>query len=108
MPEDPEDPGAGPHEVISMPSMAGARERLSQAQATLDEKPRPDLTDGQWAALFNLAFKQSGGDAPWINIADARTLTDQGLAHRTGEGWNITPSGLAAITAEKRRLSLEG
>lgn len=57
------------------------------------------LTPGQRAALRNLARKKSGEDVDWINISDARALTDQGLAERTGGGWVITPAGVAALAA---------
>jgi hypothetical protein len=52
------------------------------------------------AALDNLGRKKAGQDVDWINIADARTLTDLGLAERTGEGWIITPAGTAALDAQ--------
>ena len=34
------------------------------------------LTPGQLAALQNLARKQAGQEVDWVNIADARSLTD--------------------------------
>ena len=34
---------------------------------------------------------------PFVNIADARTLTELGLAERSREGWNITPAGAALL-----------
>lgn len=57
------------------------------------------LTPGQRAALQNLARKKSGEEVDWINISDARALTDHGLAGRTGGGWVITPAGVAALAA---------
>jgi hypothetical protein len=51
-------------------------------------------------ALHNLADKQSGQDVDWINIADARALTELGLARRTRAGWEITSAGLALIRAQ--------
>lgn len=57
------------------------------------------LTPGQLAALKNLARKKSGEDVDWINISDARALTEQGLAERTGAGWVITKAGAVALTA---------
>ncbi len=48
-------------------------------------------------ALHNLADKQAGEDVNWINIADARALTELGLARRTREGWEITAEGLAMV-----------
>ncbi len=58
------------------------------------------LTPGQLTALRNLARKQAGEDVDWINIADARALTELGLAERNRGGWEITPAGLAAAKAE--------
>ncbi len=55
------------------------------------------LTEGQRAALDNLARKQAGEEVDWISIADARALTDLGLAERTRAGWTITPAGMAAL-----------
>jgi hypothetical protein len=87
------------HEVISMPARGGAVEP--------PPPPRPDpassLTPGQWTALGHLAIKQAGGDVPWINIADARALTDAGMAERNREGWNITQAGTAELAAQKLR-----
>jgi hypothetical protein len=58
------------------------------------------LTDGQRLALRNLARKQSGEDVDWINIADARALTELGLAERNRGGWEITPAGLALLETQ--------
>ena len=55
------------------------------------------MSDKELAALKNLADKQAGKDVDWINIADARALTELGLARRTRGGWEITPEGLAAV-----------
>ena len=52
------------------------------------------------SALHNLADKQSGQDVDWINIADARALTELGLARRTRGGWEITAAGLALVRAQ--------
>ncbi len=57
------------------------------------------LPDRLLAALDNLARKKAGADVDWINIADARALTDRGLAQRSREGWDITAAGLAALAA---------
>ena len=51
----------------------------------------------QLVALRNLASKQAGQAVDWINIADARTLTELGLADRSREGWRITAAGLSAL-----------
>ncbi len=59
-----------------------------------------DLTPRQMTALSNLARKQAGEDVNWINISDAQTLTDLGLATRGREGWAITAAGLAVLKAE--------
>lgn len=55
------------------------------------------LSPGQLVALKNLARKKAGEAVDWINIADARVLTDLGLAERTGGGWVITQDGAAAL-----------
>ena len=51
------------------------------------------------AALENLADKKAGKEVGWINIADARALTDLGLAERSREGWDITAAGASALAA---------
>jgi hypothetical protein len=50
-------------------------------------------------ALQNLADKQAGKTVDWINIADARALTDLGLAQRSREGWDITAAGVSELAA---------
>ncbi|KRA61384.1 hypothetical protein ASD89_05130 [Caulobacter sp. Root656] len=55
------------------------------------------LSPGQLVALKNLARKKAGEAVDWINIADARVLTDLGLAERNGGGWAITTDGVAAL-----------
>lgn len=57
------------------------------------------LTPGQMTALRNLARKQAGEEVAWIGIADARALTDLGLAQRTASGWEITRAGEAALAS---------
>jgi len=57
------------------------------------------ISDKERRALHNLADKQAGDDVDWISIADARALTELGLAKRTPSGWEITPKGLALIKA---------
>lgn len=59
------------------------------------------LTPGQFTALKNLARKKEGKDVDWINISDARALTELGFAERTGGGWVITPAGTAALAAPR-------
>lgn len=54
-----------------------------------------DLSDGQVTALENLYRKLAGEDVGWISIADARALSDLGLAERNPAGWNITAAGQA-------------
>jgi hypothetical protein len=56
------------------------------------------LSSGQWLALKNLARKEAGEDVDWINISDARALTELGLAERNREGWKITPQGASVLT----------
>lgn len=57
------------------------------------------LTDRLFDTLKNLARKKAGDEVDWINIADARALTDRGLAQRSREGWDITAAGAAALAA---------
>jgi len=56
------------------------------------------LSPGQVVALRNLARKQAGEAVNWINIADARALTELGFADRNSEGWRITTAGALALT----------
>ena len=58
-----------------------------------------DLTEGQLHALRNLARKHTGEDVPFVNISDARQLTELGLAARGREGWSITPEGTALLAS---------
>jgi hypothetical protein len=51
------------------------------------------------SALENLADKQAGKDVDWINIADARALTELGFAQRSREGWDITAAGVSELAA---------
>lgn len=60
----------------------------------------PVLTDGQLEALRNLSHKKDGDLVGWISIAEARGLTELGLAVRTRSGWEITAAGLAALSSE--------
>ena len=55
------------------------------------------LTDGQTTALRNLSLKKEGKAVPFVNIADARALTEMGLATRSRSGWEITPAGAAVL-----------
>jgi hypothetical protein len=55
------------------------------------------LTPGQFTALSNLQRKKAGEAVDWINISDARALTDLGYAERTGGGWIITPAGTTVL-----------
>ena len=57
----------------------------------------PELTESQQHALRNLARKKGGDAVPFVNIADARALTELGLASRTREGWEITAEGSAFL-----------
>ncbi len=57
------------------------------------------LSPGQRTALKNLARKKAGEAVDWINIADARALTELGLAERTGGGWVITKDGVVTLAA---------
>jgi hypothetical protein len=60
------------------------------------------LSEGQRAALDNLARKQAGKEVDWISITDARALTELGLAERTRAGWMITPAGQAVLDSDPR------
>ena len=55
------------------------------------------LSAAQVDALSNLARKKAGEDVGWVAIAQARELTDMGLAQRTRSGWEITEQGEAAL-----------
>jgi hypothetical protein len=57
------------------------------------------LSEGQLTALRNLSLKRAGKPVDFINIADARALTDLGLAVRSREGWEITSEGEALLAA---------
>ena len=59
------------------------------------------LTPGQFTALSNLQRKKAGETVDWINISDARALTDLGFAERTGGGWVITAAGTAVLLAHE-------
>jgi hypothetical protein len=65
------------------------------------------LTDGQLVALRNLSRKKAGAVVGWIDIAEARGLTDLGLAARTGGGWRITPAGEDTLMREERVIQVE-
>lgn len=56
-----------------------------------------DLTDAQLHALQNLGRKKAGEEVPFVKIADARALTELGLAARSQEGWDITDAGAALL-----------
>ncbi len=58
------------------------------------------LSDGQLGALRNLLQKKAGAAVGWIGIAEARGLTDLGLAARTAAGWRITPAGEETLLRE--------
>jgi hypothetical protein len=59
-----------------------------------------DLTVSQLHALQNLARKRGGEDVPFVNISDARALTELGFAERSREGWDITPTGAAFLARQ--------
>ena len=64
-----------------------------------------DLSDNQMTALRNLARKQAGDDVDWINISDARALTELGLADRGRAGWVITEAGKQLLAAAGGNIS---
>lgn len=55
------------------------------------------LSDAELRALRNLAEKSMGTLTAFLNIADARRLTELGLATRSRQGWDITPAGLSHL-----------
>lgn len=57
------------------------------------------LTGGQLQALQTLADKSAGNATEFVNIADARHLTELGLAVRSRQGWDITAAGLTRLDA---------
>jgi len=61
------------------------------------------LPPGQFTALSNLQRKKAGEVVDWINISDARALTDLGFAERTGGGWVITAAGTAVLLASEAK-----
>jgi hypothetical protein len=64
------------------------------------------LTKAELAALRNLAEKSGGTLTAFLNIADARRLTELGLASRSRQGWDITDQG-SAYLAELARPANE-
>ena len=70
---------------------------LGSAVAVAETSMSDSLTAGQLRALRNLADKRSGNITAFVNIADARHLTELGLAIRSRQGWDITAAGLACI-----------
>ena len=59
-----------------------------------------DLTASQLHALQNLSRKRAGEEVPFVNISDARVLTELGFAERSREGWDITPTGAALLARQ--------
>ena len=55
------------------------------------------LTAGQLEALRNLDEKRAGAVTAFVNISDARRLTELGLASRSRQGWDITEAGAAYL-----------
>ena len=57
------------------------------------------LTPSQLDALHGLVRKKAGAEVGFISIADARALTELGLARRAPiGGWEVTPEGEALIS----------
>ncbi len=52
-----------------------------------------DLSPGEIQALKDLVLKELGEPVDFVRIADALSLTRQGLAVRTAQGWSITAAG---------------
>lgn len=61
------------------------------------------LTDAQFEALRNLAHKKAGDEVGWIGIAEARALTELGLAERNRSGWQITDAGASLLAHSEQR-----
>jgi hypothetical protein len=59
------------------------------------------LSTGQIDTLRNLAAKKAGRHVRWVAIAEARELTELGLAARNRSGWEITPDGEVALLGER-------
>lgn len=59
------------------------------------------ISDKELSALRNLADKEAGAAVDFINIADARALTELGLARRTPGGWQITAKGKAMVNSPR-------
>jgi hypothetical protein len=57
------------------------------------------LSAARLNALRNLASKQVGEAVGWIAIAEAQGLTEIGYARRNQSGWQITASGLEALSS---------
>jgi hypothetical protein len=66
------------------------------------------LTASETAALRNLAEKKAGTLTAFVNIADARRLTELGLAQRSRQGWDITPEGAAYLASIGREEGYAG
>lgn len=47
--------------------------------------------------LQHLAEKAGGRPVGWLNIADARALSELGWAERCRDGWRITAAGTQAL-----------
>ena len=86
--------------VGNPPGADPAKDRTA-ARAWCKDPLMDTLTDGQIRALENLGREQAGEPAPWINISDARALTELGLAERTREGWKITDEGTGVLALRK-------
>jgi len=65
------------------------------------------LTDAQFDALRNLARKKAGEVVGWIDIGEARGLTDLGFAERNRSGWQITDAGATALAHLELRVEPE-
>ena len=65
------------------------------------------LTDAQFDALRNLARKKAGEVVGWIDIGEARALTDLGFAERNRSGWQITDAGATALAHREERVPPE-
>ena len=74
----------------------------------MGRQTRMRLSTAQLDTLRNLSRKKAGGTVGWVAIAEARALTDLGLAERNRSGWQITEEGEALLEREGPASRPEG
>ena len=65
------------------------------------------LSPAQLDTLRNLSRKKAGDVVGWVAIAEARELTELGLAARNRSGWEITAEGEVALDRQGPTTSVE-